>query len=168
MRDEYKGSLDDVIKAHLDKQSIPVVVALMNLTSDFNKSSALRNANNFGVRNVVFVGGKKWDRRGAVGAHNYMNIYHAASILELTAMFPGYTLVGIEQTESSVKINRHLWQAGTIMLFGEEQNGLSDEALAMCDAIVEIPSMGSVRSINVASACGIALYDYCLYMGSLL
>jgi tRNA G18 (ribose-2'-O)-methylase SpoU len=43
----------------------------------------------------------------------------------------------------------------TVLLFGEEQSGLSDEVLTQCDGIVTIPSDGSVRSLNVGTASGI-------------
>jgi tRNA G18 (ribose-2'-O)-methylase SpoU len=47
-------------------------------------------------------------------------------------------------------------------MFGEEQRGLSAEALLLADDIVYIPMRGSVRSFNVGTASGIAMYDYCM------
>jgi tRNA G18 (ribose-2'-O)-methylase SpoU len=49
-------------------------------------------------------------------------------------------------------------------MFGEEQRGLSPEALALADEVVYIPMTGSVRSLNVGTASGIAMYDYCAKM----
>ena len=48
------------------------------------------------------------------------------------------------------------------MLFGEEQRGLSKEALALADHVVYIPMWGSVRSLNVGTSSGIAMYDYAM------
>jgi tRNA (guanosine-2'-O-)-methyltransferase len=50
------------------------------------------------------------------------------------------------------------------MLFGEEGRGLSQEAIESADDIVYIPQLGSVRSLNLGTASGIAMYDYCSKM----
>jgi len=45
-----------------------------------------------------------------------------------------------------------------LILLGCEQNGLSQESLAAADRIVTIPLSGPVRSLNLATACGIMMY----------
>jgi tRNA G18 (ribose-2'-O)-methylase SpoU len=47
------------------------------------------------------------------------------------------------------------------MVFGQEQEGLTEELLARCEKITFIHQYGSVRSLNVGVASGIAMYDYC-------
>lgn len=42
--------------------------------------------------------------------------------------------------------------------FGSEGTGLSDEAIAMCDALFTIAMHGDVDSLNVANAMAVALY----------
>jgi tRNA (guanosine-2'-O-)-methyltransferase len=42
---------------------------------------------------------------------------------------------------------------------GHEDHGLSAATLAACDAVAFLPQLGRVGSLNVATACAIALYE---------
>jgi len=46
-----------------------------------------------------------------------------------------------------------------ILLMGNEQKGLSEEQLSICDHTVKMPMMGKVSSLNLAVAAGILLYE---------
>ena len=46
-----------------------------------------------------------------------------------------------------------------VLLMGSERAGLSAEQQATCDALVRIPMAGHVKSLNVAVATGIVLYE---------
>lgn len=46
-----------------------------------------------------------------------------------------------------------------VLLMGSERAGLSEEQLAVCDSLVRIPMAGRVKSLNVAVATGILLYE---------
>ncbi len=45
------------------------------------------------------------------------------------------------------------------LVFGNEHNGLSQEALAHCDDNFVIPQMGFVQSLNISVACAVTLYE---------
>jgi tRNA G18 (ribose-2'-O)-methylase SpoU len=47
------------------------------------------------------------------------------------------------------------------MIFGQEQIGIPQDVLDMCDDVVYIPQYGSVRSINVGCASSIIMNQYC-------
>jgi tRNA G18 (ribose-2'-O)-methylase SpoU len=73
----------------------------------------------------------------------------------------GYRIVAIDNVGDSQIINEYLWTNKSVMVFGEEGRGLSDEVLEFADDIVYIQQYGSVRSLNVGTASGIVMYDYC-------
>jgi tRNA G18 (ribose-2'-O)-methylase SpoU len=50
------------------------------------------------------------------------------------------------------------WQGKVALLLGGEGPGLTDEAIALCDARVTIPMAGGVESLNVAVAGAILIY----------
>jgi tRNA G18 (ribose-2'-O)-methylase SpoU len=52
-----------------------------------------------------------------------------------------------------------------LICLGQEGNGIPAEILAKCHDLVEIPQVGSVRSLNVGTAAGIVMYDYCAKVG---
>ena len=74
--DYYKYWTNDAINAHLDTNRHNFGVLCSNLANDFNISTVIRNNNAFLAKEVYIYGRKKWDRRGAVGAHLYSRIYH--------------------------------------------------------------------------------------------
>ena len=47
----------------------------------------------------------------------------------------------------------------TAFVFGNEQRGVSEEALAAADGNVVVPMMGMVRSLNISVACAVSLYE---------
>jgi tRNA G18 (ribose-2'-O)-methylase SpoU len=53
-----------------------------------------------------------------------------------------------------------VWPKNTLMCFGQEQMGLPPEIIDRCQNVVYIKQYGSVRSLNVGTASGIAMYDY--------
>ena len=60
------------------------------------------------------------------------------------------------------------WTPGDALVFGSESVGLSEELLARFpDRVVGIPTLGKVRSLNLANAVGIALFEALRAMGTL-
>jgi tRNA (cytidine/uridine-2'-O-)-methyltransferase len=58
--------------------------------------------------------------------------------------------------------------AGDALVFGRESVGLPEELLArFADRVVGIPTLGAVRSLNLANAVAIALYEALRSMGAL-
>lgn len=164
--DCYKGIPTEDVKEMISKNKKGLVAALSNEIRDFNWGTVVRNANAFGLDHVVFCGKKRWDRRGAVGAQNYTDIRHDPSLTDLIERYreDGYSIVAIEYDESyrdkMVEMKDHNWEEKTLMIFGEEGNGLSHSILDMVDHVVYIPMYGCVRSINVGVASGIIFNDY--------
>lgn len=57
---------------------------------------------------------------------------------------------------------------GDALVFGRESVGLSEELLARFpDRVVGIPTLGAVRSLNLANAVGIAIYEALRKVGAL-
>lgn len=60
------------------------------------------------------------------------------------------------------------FEPGDALVFGKESVGLPDELLAKYpDRVVGIPTIGAVRSLNLANAAGIALWDALRQCGAL-
>ncbi|MEZ5081357.1 MAG: TrmH family RNA methyltransferase [Thermoleophilia bacterium] len=69
--------------------------------------------------------------------------------------------MAVDNIPGATSLMGHTWQADTVMVFGQEQIGVSPEALERADDVVYIPQYGSTRSINVGTASGIAMFSYC-------
>jgi tRNA (cytidine/uridine-2'-O-)-methyltransferase len=57
---------------------------------------------------------------------------------------------------------------GDALVFGKESVGLSEELVTrFADRVVGIPTLGAVRSLNLANAAGIALFEALRHVGAL-
>lgn len=159
--DYYAYWKTDAIKADLDSKRHDFSVLVTNDFGDFNLGTVIRCANAFLAKEVIIYGKKQYDRRGTVGTHLYENLKHVKTVEELN--FPSNSLIiGIDNIPEAKSIENYIWDKNqhTILVFGQEQMGISPEVKAVCHDFVFIKQYGSVRSLNVGVAAGIAMYDY--------
>lgn len=72
----------------------------------------------------------------------------------------GWSLIGAEQTANSVNLQDIVFPKKTILLLGNEKNGIPANLIPLMDMCVEIPQAGIVRSLNVHVTGAICLWDY--------
>ena len=175
--DHLKQKTSDEVKVYCKNTCIDAGVAMMHVSGDFNLSTLVRNANFFGFKEAVYVGGsKQWDRRGTVGTHHYTDLNHIKTEVDFVNYVndSGYTLIAVENkipkySDKTVSIFNQWVFTGVdkpMFVFGEEKSGLSDYILDNAETIVTIREYGSVRSLNVGTTSGIVMafyrnyYDY--------
>ena len=167
--DHYHYWNHDAILADLDSRRHNFSVLCSNLYNDFNISTVVRNANAFLTREVIIYGSKQWDRRGAVGTHNYnrMRYFKEDQLDALLDYVSEYHVVSVDNVDRSVDISEFSWREDqhTLLVFGQEQVGVPPALLESSESVVYIPQYGSVRSLNVGTASGIAMYQYCTKTG---
>ena len=173
--DHLKNSTGDDIKSYCKNNCIDASVAMMHVNGDFNLSTLVRNANFFGFKEAMYVGGsKQWDRRGTVGTHHYTELNHIKTEQDFVTYVKdnGYTLLAVENnipkySDKTVSIFNQWVFSGVdkpMFVFGEEKNGLSDYILDNAETVITIPEFGSVRSLNVGTTSGIIMSFYRNYI----
>lgn len=158
--DHLKDKSEEEIRQILKETANPFAVCFEHWIGDFNMATGVRNANGFNAKAIYYIGDKKWDRRAAVGVHNYTEVQWIPSINDLADLWKQYTFVGIDNVPGSVPMSSYEWPENTMMVFGEEGTGLTTKMQSFCKDIVHIEMFGSVRSFNCGSASGIAMYDF--------
>ena len=158
--DRFKTMEVEDIKAELKTTAHPFAVCMENWISDFNFSSLIRNANALGAKEVFYLGDKKYDKRGAVGCFNYIDVSFLPSIDDLLSLKDKYVFIGIDNFANAKPLPEYYWEPNSLMIFGSEGTGLTPMMQGMCKDIVSIPMMGSVRSFNCACASAIVMYDF--------
>jgi len=155
---KYRAWTKDLIKEDLVKH--PYAICLEHWDGDFNLGTAIRNANAFGAKEVFYLGGKKkWDRRSAVGTHNYTDVKFLNDRDDLNNVRKTYPyLIGIDNIPGAIPVESYTFPSNCLLIFGEEGLGLTDETIAMCDLLIEITMCGSVRSLNAGTSTGIILH----------
>lgn len=163
LEDEYKGLSNEQVFEALEQKRNTLEVAIENLEHDFNMGTIVRSANNFNAAKVHVIGRKKYNRRGAMCTDKYLEIVHWPSLAEFLAdqRERKREIVAIENhDERSQPLGKKKFAEATTLIFGSENSGLTEEALAAADDVCEIESFGSTRSVNVGVAAGIAMYEW--------
>lgn len=165
--DHYKSMSEELIRGSLAKVRSDLVVIAENYASDFNLASTIRNLNAFAGKEIWIVGDRRFDKRGTVGTHNYETINYSSDISYVldNLRSSGYTIVAIDNVDAATSIEPYQWNPKTAVILGQEKIGVSNEALNSADDIVYIPMRGSTRSLNVAVASGVVMYDYSNKLG---
>ncbi|TQJ05751.1 TrmH family RNA methyltransferase [Amycolatopsis cihanbeyliensis] len=145
------------------EQQRDIVVACAPLRSRVNLSGIVRTAGCCGVPRIIACGNARVDRAIARDAVESVRIENRRTLVPVLRDLrqDGYSVVGLEQTTSSVNIHEYVFPRKVALVVGNERLGLGDEELALTDACVEIPVWGRPNSYNVATATAMALYEYC-------
>jgi tRNA G18 (ribose-2'-O)-methylase SpoU len=160
--DGYRYWTVDAIVADLDTRRHDFAVAIENWQHDLNIGTVVRTANAFLAREVVIVGRRRWNRRGAMVTDRYQHIVHVDSPAALRdyATEHGYTVIAVDNLPGAVPIETFALPHKAMLLFGQESVGLTDEARAAASVVCSIAQYGSTRSINAGVAAGIAMHAW--------
>lgn len=133
------------------------------LRSNVNLSRIARAAGCCGVNRLISIGPAKLDPKIARDAVTSIKLEIHRSIEPLLDRLRNeqYRLVGLEQASRSVDIHSYEFQQKTVLVVGNEREGLSNTVLRHMDDVVEIPVWGLPHSYNAATATAMALYEYC-------
>ena len=91
----------------------------------------------------------------------YLKIIHHETIESFLSTQDNRELVAIENnTPRARALSSKKFIQDTTLIFGSENNGISEELLEKAKDVRYIESFGSTRSVNVGVAAGIAMYEY--------
>lgn len=160
--DRYRYWRLEAIVADLDSRRHGFHVAIENWQHDLNIGSIVRTANAFTASAVHIIGKRRWNRRGAMVTDRYQRIEHheTTDAFAAWARDAGLTIVAVDNTEGSVPVDAAPLPERCVLLFGQEGPGLTDAAMAVADAHVQIRQFGSTRSINAAAAAAIVMHEW--------
>jgi 23S rRNA (guanosine2251-2'-O)-methyltransferase len=151
------------------QEKLPLVVILDNVRSMHNIGSIFRTSDGFAIEKIYLCGitaqpPHREIEKTALGATQsiewiyFENVYDA--IIDLKT--DGYTIIAIEQAENSTLLNNYQPDNSQkfALIFGNEVNGVSEEAMNMIDTCIEIPQFGTKHSFNIVVSAGIVLWDF--------
>ena len=122
----------------------------------------VRTANAFGAAGVHIVGRRRWNRRGAMVTDRYLRVHHHDTVADLAEFADGHglTVVAVDNTPGSLRLETAELPRECLLLFGQEGPGVTGEARAAAGLTVSIAQFGSTRSINAGVAAGIAMHAW--------
>jgi tRNA G18 (ribose-2'-O)-methylase SpoU len=160
--DRYRYWRMESIVADLDEHRHPFHVAIENWQHDLNIGSIVRTANAFAAETVHIIGRRRWNKRGAMVTDRYQHLLHHPDVADFVAWARAASLpiIAVDNVEGSRPVDDVTLPERCVLLFGQEGPGLSDEALAAADLVVEITQYGSTRSINASAAAAIVMHEW--------
>jgi len=146
-----------------------IVVVLDNIRSAHNVGSAFRSSDAFKVDKVWLCGicavpPSAEIHKSALGAEYSVEWEHSDKTLPVIEALKaeGYTVISIEQTVNSVKLDKFTPVEGGkyALVFGNEVDGVAQDAVDASDFSIEIPQYGTKHSLNVSVSVGIILWHF--------
>ena len=112
--DRYRYWKMEAIIADLDKHRHQFAIAIENWQHDFNIGSVVRTANAFLVQEIVIVGKRRWNRRGAMVTDRYQHISHCEDVEQFVEWAGNRPIVGIDNLPGSKPTIRPLSMPGCL------------------------------------------------------
>jgi len=185
----YKEMTVEERQAISTADRLPYDVCLLNLTGDLNVSTIIRSAHLLGAEKVWVVGRRKVDARGLVGAENYISVDKVGGLKDdgltideetfLTVISSDENYMPVFVETGGETLGSFSWENilntnpknpensryyRPLLILGNEGRGIGDNILDLRDKLersitVGIPQRGVMRSLNVASAGAIIMWD---------
>lgn len=158
-------SLDEMLEGARASCSNPILLVLDGITDPHNLGAIARSADGAGVYGCILP--SKYSApitpvaiKSSAGALETLPIAKVARVSETLKYCKqhGWNIVGTA-VPATAKYTDAVYGGPTIIVIGNEGEGLHPSVQAQCDVLVEIPMLGNVSSLNASVAAGIILYQ---------
>jgi 23S rRNA (guanosine2251-2'-O)-methyltransferase len=154
-----------------ETEKTPIVVVLDDVRSALNVGSAFRTGDAFACESLVLCGftaqpPHREILKTALGSTESVAWRHFSDTQEAlnTLRAEGYTLVAVEQADKRVFLqdidNQIVANEKFALIFGNEVEGVSTEAMNTADWVLEVPQFGTKHSLNIAVTVGIVVWEF--------
>ncbi|PWC16962.1 tRNA/rRNA methyltransferase [Brenneria roseae subsp. roseae] len=141
------------------------VLALEDVGNPHNLGGIIRSCAHFGVKGVLIQDAAQLESGAAVrtaeGGAEYVKAINADDFLSVLDEFrrAGYTIV-TTSSHKGTALSKTTFPAKTVIVLGQESDGLSDSAWQQGDVNISIDGTGKVESLNISVATGILLSEW--------
>jgi 23S rRNA (guanosine2251-2'-O)-methyltransferase len=157
--------LEEVIQSVFDKGKTPLVLMLDRITDVRNFGAIARTAECAGVDVIVIPEQGAAQVTGdaiktSAGALNIIPVSRVRNLRQAASYLKESGLQIFAATEKAGKLTYEMDYTGpAVIILGSEENGISNDLLAVADEKIKIPLMGTIASLNVSVACGMILHE---------
>ena len=158
-------SFEDWLKT-LDMETKPLVLLLDQVTDPHNLGACARTAEAAGCAALLLPKDNAADLRSPVaskaacGALSRLPVYRVANLSRTIEKLQdkGFWTVGMAG-EAEISIYETALDGSLAVVMGSEGKGIRRLVRETCDQLIKIPMPGSVESLNVSVATGVALFE---------
>ena len=153
---------------HILLQKQPALKMMLDdVHSSQNLSAILRSCDGVGVQHLYYTTADNHDLRIhktiTQGAHRWVErirIDTEEKVEFLQKMQQkGFQVVVTHLEEHAISFRKLDYTQPTVIVMGNEKEGVSSEIVSLADEVIIIPMMGMVQSLNVSVATALVLYE---------
>ena len=167
MRKLRNDELNRITKAEFEAaEKTPIIIVLDNIRSLSNVGAFFRTADAFRIEELLLCGitacpPHREIHKTALGADETVKWRYIPTTVDACKQLrvDGYRIFAVEQIEGSVLLQDFKFEPHTAYIFGNEVEGVSEEALPYCNGALELPQEGTKHSLNVSVCAGIVLWE---------
>ena len=165
-REQVTLSFEEWLPSLRQEEARPLLVYLDGVENPHNLGAILRTCAHFGVRYVLGMEERLPKPSPAAcrvaegGAEEVMPVYLKRPVRQLRELQQqGYELIASAAGQGG-NLYRHRFRPASIVMLGNEVQGIHPHLLSAADRQLHIPGSGRVESLNVSVAFGIIAGEY--------
>ncbi|MBM3549063.1 MAG: RNA methyltransferase [Alphaproteobacteria bacterium] len=154
----------DAAQAREVAQAIPLLLCLDGVANPHNLGAIIRTAAFFGLDRIVLsdhpgqAGPSDAAHRVAEGGMEHVSLSRAQFFPQaLKQLKPTYRVIGTA-LDRGRPLDELKPEGPVALVLGNEEFGMSPQALAACDDVVRIEGSGRIQSLNVAATAAILIH----------
>lgn len=153
------------LRTALERRQTDLHLVLENVHDPHNVSAVLRTCDAIGIDTVhlVYSEGKfpRLSKASSTGALKWLELISHNSIDDCYRQLrqEGCAIISTYLGPDTRDLYAIDYRLPTAIVFGNENKGISEEAMKGSDATISIPMVGLVTSLNISVACAVTLYE---------
>ncbi len=162
MTPERKAKLENV----LAKRQFNLTVVMENVMDPHNVSAVMRSCDAVGVQDIYVINNKaprprKWSFKSGSSAAKWLTVHQYDNVLECVAELRKIynTILTTHFSSEAVSLYSIDFTGSIALVFGNEQEGVSEEMRSLSDGNFLIPQVGFIQSLNISVACAVTIYE---------
>lgn len=162
MTNERKHRIETV----LSKRQNDITVVLENVFDPHNISAIMRNCDAVGIHEIFVLNTKlpqheKWGFKSSRSAIKWVTVHQFSNAEQCIARVRTryQHILATHLSSDAVELYDVDLTGSLAIVFGNEQNGISNELKDLADGNFVIPQVGMLHSLNISVACAVTLYE---------
>ena len=139
---------------------------LEDVQDPHNVAAVMRTCDAVGIQDIYVIATlaprrKKWGHRSSSSAERWLTTHQFDNTAECFAVLRKKydKILTTHLAADAVSLHDIDFSGSVALVFGNEQNGVSEQARAMADGNFIIPQVGIIRSLNISVACAVSIYE---------
>ncbi len=151
------------------QRQLDLTVVLENVHDPHNIGAVLRSCDSVGIHEIfiLYTNSELTEKNltagksSSSGARKWVDVHYFTDVKkcfkEIKKRYK--TVLCTHLSQDAIGLYDLDLTQSVALFFGNEHDGVSEEALKHCDGNFMIPQMGMVKSLNISVACAVSLYE---------